>query len=155
MPEGSTYPSFADLFRTLNEGTTPLDANIPNEIAAAVEALELILGMNLHDFTALGYASALSDFNAALKMRCRYETGIFTHAGSTIVQAVTFTNATRFTVAPIVVLSPRAGVMPRGKENFWVYNATTTGFTSLRNLTGVADSASAKSIAYWALEPPS
>ena len=152
--KGSSYPVANDSFRTLNEGTTPFDANLANEIAAAVEAIQMILGLNLHDFTALGYGAAETDFNTALKKRARYETGLFTHPGSTMAQAVTFTNATRFTVAPLVFLTSRAALMPQGTENFWVYNPTTTGFTSLRRQTGVSDSGTAKSITYLAIEPP-
>lgn len=153
-PQGSSWPTADDTFRTPNEGTTAFTANLPNEIADAVETLQQFLGINPHDFSdELGLA-AFSDVSAALLARCRFEIGSYSHSGSTIAQAVTFAHGSRFTSAPLVFLQPAFAALPDHNENYWVYNRLTTGFTSLRRITGYAAASSARTINYLAIQLP-
>jgi hypothetical protein len=153
-PQGSSWPAVDDTARTINEGTTAFTANLPNEIAEMVETLQQHLGINPADFSAELGITAFADVGAALLALCRFEIGSYSHAGSTIAQAVSFAHPGRFTSAPLVFLQPAFAAMPDHNENYGVTSRATTGFTSLRRVTGYAASSSARTIFYLAIQLP-
>ncbi len=146
---GSGFPGSAESagdWATINEATSPLAGNLPNEVAAAVEALQMALGADPSDLTDIGWGGSDPATVAGLvALLCRYEVGTFTFSAATASQAVTFTNAARFTSAGDikVFLFPErvsAGAVPSGNDSHKVDSSTvtTSGFTAWRNISGTA-----------------
>ena len=159
MSQGSTFPASDDAFAAVVEATTAYTANLPNEVAAALVAIQIQLGVNPSDLTANGANIGGTDHGtvgALLLARARWEVGSDTFAGGGgSSKAVTFTNA-RFTSAPKVFLMPEraSGGGPSGDDAFAVGNHTTTGFTAYRNVTGGSPNTSAQVFKYLAIQWP-
>ncbi len=154
----SGYPAALDTAASIanvDEATDLLCANVPNEHAAMVEAIERALGVAPSDLSSINYG-AFGSVAALLLGRLRYEIREYTHPGSGVTQhAVTFATA-RFTQAPKVFLFPRRASMGNGDDTFAVYNVTATGFTSVRNTANGTPSTVDYPMAYLAIQwtPP-
>lgn len=131
--EGSTYPTAVDAFATMNLGTTPLDANLVNEVMAALTATQMVVGANPADQSAIyGVNGNFADVAAALSARMQLEVGSFTHAAANASESVSFA-AARFTDTPVVFLMPEYGSL--GTDwlyKFYATDKTTSGFTCRR-----------------------
>lgn len=158
MSQGSTFPASDDAFAAVVEATTAYTANLPNEVAAAVAAIQIQLGVNPSDLTATGANIGGTDHatvGALLLARARWEVGSDTFALSATSKAVTFTNA-RFTSAPKVFLMPErsGGAAPSGDDGFAVSGHTTSGFTAYRNGAGGSPNTTAQVFKYLAIQWP-
>ena len=163
MSQGSSFPAADDTFAAVTEATTAYTANLPNEVAAAVVAIQVQLGVNPSDLTANGANIGGTDHGtvgALLLARARWEVGSDSFAatggaGSTEdTVAVTFANA-RFTSAPKVFLMPqRSAADPSGDDAFAVSGTTTSGFTAYRNISGGSPNHSAQTFKYLAIQWP-
>lgn len=159
MSRGSSFPASDDVFAAVVEATTAYAANLPNEVASALEAVQIQLGVNPSDLSASGANIGGTDHGtvgALLLARARWEVGSDTFAGgggSSV--AVTFAGA-RFTSAPKVFLMPEraAGGAPSGDDAFSVSGTTTSGFTAYRNTTGGSPNTSAHVFKYLAIQWP-
>ncbi len=158
---GSGYPSAQDAvgsYTTVTEGVTAFTANLPNEIAAALEAVQVMLGSNPSDLSSTGADIGGTDHTtvaALILARARWEIGSDTFTASAISKAVTFTTS-RFSSAPKVFLMPQRSnsAAPSGDDAFSVGGTTTSGFTAYRNNTGGSPNTSAQTFKYLAIQWP-
>lgn len=131
--DGSPFPTAKDEFRTISVGTTPFDANILNELAATVAAIQMAIGVDPADYSQwYGASGNFLTVAEALKARFRFDVFTYTQAAGTGSQVVNFPNA-RFTSAPQVYLMPTYS----GRTTDWNYHfhprlVSTTQFTSVR-----------------------
>ena len=160
---GSGYPTVKESaanWATINEATTPLCGNLPNEVAAAVEALQAAIGPDPSSLTDIGWGASDPGTVAALvALLCRYEIGTFTWANATATAAVTFTNSARFTSAPKVFLLPElpnSGNAPN-PDDTWSINSSsvsTSGFTAVRNISNGTTRTGQRDCRYLAIQWP-
>lgn len=147
--QGSTWPTSADAFATVNEGTTALSASLLMELALAAEALQLGVGANPYDFqTSHGYSASFSSVATTVQKRCRFEVGSATFGAGNDTVSVSFAHA-RFTSAPIVVVQRTGTTAPANDQCYEVGNRTTTGFDCFRS-----NPTAAENIRYIAIQFP-
>lgn len=151
---GSPWSAAADVFAAINEGTTTFTAALVREISAALEALQINVGIKPYDFNAELGLTAFADVAAALKARARFEMRNFTMPASTVTGSVSFANSARFTSAPRVFLHQSTGGKPSTHEAYAVSSLTTSGFTWWRRITGNPAAANAQSVRYLAIQLP-
>jgi hypothetical protein len=148
--QGSTWPTAADSFGGINEGTTGFSAALLMELALAAEAVQLGIGANPYDLrTSHGYANSFNTVGEAVLRRCRIEVGSGTFGAGNTSVAVSFAHA-RFTSTPIVVLQRFGGTPPDTDQCYEVGNRTTSGFTAYRH-----DATAAENVRYLAIQVPS
>lgn len=151
---GSPWPATTDTFASINEGTSPFSAAMVREITAALEAVQINVGIKPHDFsTELGLA-AFADVAAALKARVRFEIRTFSMPASTGTGSVSYAKPARFTSSPRVFLMQGTPGKPSTHEAYSVSSLTGTGFTWWRRLTGNPAAAVAQTIRYLAIQLP-
>lgn len=154
----SPFPAVIDTeasVQDVNEATDILCANVPNEHAAMIEAIERVMGITPKDLGPINYG-AFADVAALLLGRLRFEVREYTHLNSDGTQKAVSFATSRFTVAPKVFLFPRESGAVKGDDTFAVYSVSTTGFTSVRNTANDAPSTIDIDMAYLAIEwdPP-
>lgn len=148
--QGSTWPTSADAFGGINEGTTGFSAALLMEIALAAEAVQLGIGANPYDLrTSHGFANSFNTVGEAALRRCRFEVGSVTIGAGNFNASHSFAHA-RFTSTPVVVLQRFGTTAPDTDQCYEVGNRTTTGFDVFRH-----DATAAENVRYLAMQFPS
>ncbi|KAA3609374.1 MAG: hypothetical protein DWQ01_08560 [Planctomycetota bacterium] len=153
---GSRFPTALDILPQITEAGTAFTANVANEFAGMVEAIEHTVGPQPNDLSSLGIAGGtFQDLAALLGALTRYEIRQFTHPGNAGSHVVSFANPSRFRdPAQIrVFTSINHGNTPDGDETWALGNITATGFTSWRN-TSAPGFSNSRLITYLAIEFP-
>lgn len=153
-PQGSSWPPVDDSWRSIDEAVSAFTANLPRELAEAVETLQQVIGVNPHNFSSELGLSAFADVGAGILARCRFEIGEYTHPGSVIDHPVLWTNPARFTAAPLVFPIKSFAAIPDHNENYWIWQRNLSGFRSLRRVTGYTAKTSDRAMKYLAIQLP-
>lgn len=137
MPEGSGFPVIIDnasSFTAPASASAKWGANLPNEIALAMEATQLTVGADPLDLSSIGHASAFGDIATMLQKLARVEVGTSANFSSGQKSKTITTTSGRFTdlSSIMVMLSPEGSYRPQASGNdielFTIYD--------LRSLSG-------------------
>ena len=133
MSQGSGYPSVKDTtanFLPPTTAATKFNSNLPNEMAAAMEAAQITCGADPLDLTDIAQGS-FADIATMLLKLCRVEVGTSANFANGDKKKTITTTSGRFTDldSVMIMLSPEGQYQPASSsdsiESFTIYNLRT------------------------------